>query len=512
MSYLIRGKVALFIKVIVVSLIAAIFLMLAQSAFAQREYVISAFLAVTVLLIGLTYLTKVSIPLKFFIPGILLLTAFVVGPILYTVTMSGFNYKTGNIISKEEAIVQLKVRGIEPAPSGLTFDIKLGKVEGKPAILVSDINTPEYFLSTAEARTPLATSTLTLNEYQVAVEAPNFTPLTEAEFSTADKLFSGARFAFDNQYFIALEGFEAGVVSQQVLEFVPEADHFKNLVTGAIYTDNGRGNYALADDKSAILEPGWRAPIWFENYSKIVTDPRVRGPLIRVFIWTVAFALLTVLTTFALGLLLALALNKPIRGRRIYRSILVLPYAMPSVMSILIWGGMFNTEFGAINTLFGTDIAWFSDPNFARVAVILVNLWLGFPYFYLISSGSLQAIPSELMEAAAIDGANPRQIFRKITLPLLLQILSPLLIASFAFNFNNFNLIYLLTGGGPRNELDGEIAGATDILISYTYKIAFGTGTQDLGLASAISLIIFILVASISLYSLRKSKVLETFA
>jgi arabinogalactan oligomer/maltooligosaccharide transport system permease protein len=512
MSYLIRGKVALFIKVIVVSLISAVFLMLAQSAFAQREYVISAFLAICVLLLALTYLTKISIPLKFFIPGILLLTAFVVGPILYTVTMSGFNYKTGNIISKEEAIVQLKVRGIEPAPSGLTFDIKLGTVAGTPAILASDITNRTYFISTPEERTAVSATDVTLNEYEVAVTAPNFTPLTEAEFSTADKLFTGTRFAFDNQYFIALEGFEAGVVSQQVLQFVPESDQFKNLVTGAIYTDNGRGNYALADDKDAILEPGWRAPIWFENYSKIITDPRVREPLIRVFIWTVAFALLTVLTTFALGLLLALALNKPIRGRRIYRSILVLPYAMPSVMSILIWGGMFNTEFGAINTLFGTDIAWFSDPNFARVAVILVNLWLGFPYFYLISSGSLQAIPSELLEAAAIDGANPRQIFRKITLPLLLQILSPLLIASFAFNFNNFNLIYLLTGGGPRNELDGEIAGATDILISYTYKIAFGTGTQDLGLASAISLIIFILVASISLYSLRKSKVLETFA
>ncbi|MEY3857349.1 MAG: hypothetical protein RLZZ193_998 [Actinomycetota bacterium] len=499
MSYLIRGKVALLIKVIFVTLIASILLMLAQSAFAQKEYVIAAFLAIAVLLLALTYLTKVSIPLKFFIPGILLLTAFVIGPILYTVTMSGFNYKTGNIISKEEAIVQIKIRGIESAPSGLSFDIKLGTYDGKPAILASDINTPEYFVSTLEERIPLVASSLTLNEYAVAVEAPNFVPLSESEFATADKVYTGARFVFDDQYFIALEGFEAGIVSQQVLEFVPEADQFRNLLTGAIYTDNGRGNYALADDKSAILEPGWRAPIWFENYSNIVTDPRVREPLIRVFIWTVAFALLTVLTTFALGLLLALALNKPIRGRRIYRSILVLPYAMPSVMSILIWGGMFNTEFGAINTLLGTDIAWFSDPNFARVAVILVNLWLGFPYFYLISSGSLQAIPSD-------------QIFRKITLPLLLQILSPLLIASFAFNFNNFNLIFLLTGGGPRNELDGEIAGATDILISYTYKIAFGSGTQDLGLASAISLIIFILVASISLYSLRKSKVLETFA
>ncbi|CAN2224598.1 UgpA ABC-type sugar transport systems, permease components [Candidatus Nanopelagicaceae bacterium] len=512
MTYLIRGKIALFIKVIFVTLIVSVLLLLAQSAFAQKEYVISAFLAISVLLLALTYLTKISIPLKFFIPGILLLTAFVLGPILYTVTMSGFNYKTGNIISKEEAIVQIKVRGIESAPSGQTFDIKLGTYEGNPAILASDINTSEYFISTQGDRIPLVASALTFNEYGVAVEAPNFTPLTDSEFATADKLFTGARFTFDDRFFIALEGFEAGVVSQQVLEYLPESDQFKNLVNGGIYTDNGRGNYALTDDKNAILEPGWRAPIWFENYSKIVTDSRVREPLVRVFLWTVVFALLTVLTTFALGLLLALALNKPIRGRRIYRSILVLPYAMPSVMSILIWGGMFNTEFGAINTLLGTNIAWFSDPNFARVAVILVNLWLGFPYFYLISSGSLQAIPSELMEAAAIDGANPRQIFRKITLPLLLQILSPLLIASFAYNFNNFNLIYLLTGGGPRNELDGEIAGATDILISYTYKIAFGSGTQDLGLASAISLIIFILVASISLYSLRKSKVLETFA
>ena len=512
MTYLIRGKVALLIKVVVVALLASVLLLLAQSAFAQREYVIAAFLAISVAILALTYLSKISIPLKFFIPGILLLTAFVIGPILYTVAMSGFNYKTGNIISKEEAIVQIKVRGIEPAPSGLSFDIKLGTVDGKPAILASDINTSEYFLSTLEGRTPLVASSLTFNEYGVAVVAPNFIPLNETEFASADKIYTGARFVFDDQFFIALEGFEAGVVSQQVLEFVPESDQFRNLLTCDVYTDNGRGNYALADDQGAILEPGWRAPIWFENYSNIVTDPRVREPLIRVFIWTVVFALLTVLTTFALGLLLALALNKAIRGRRIYRSILVLPYAMPSVMSILIWGGMFNTEFGAINALLGTDIAWFSDPNFARVAVILVNLWLGFPYFYLISSGSLQAIPSELMEAAAIDGANPRQIFRKITLPLLLQILSPLLIASFAFNFNNFNLIFLLTGGGPRNELDGEIAGATDILISYTYKIAFGSGTQDLGLASAISLIIFILVASISLYSLKKSKVLESFA
>ena len=512
LTYLIRGKIALFMKVIFLSLIVAILLMLAQSAFAQHEYVIAIFLGLTIFVLAITYLTKTSIPLKFFVPGILLLIAFVLGPILYTVTMSAFNYKTGNIISKEEAIAQIKVRAIEADPSGISFDIKLGKFAGKVAILVSDITNAKYFISTSTTRTPLDPRDVTLDINGVAVMAPNFTALTESELANADKLYSTQRFMYEGKIFISLEGFEAGVVSRQVLEYLPASDEFRSLVDGSLYRDNGRGNYSLPNEKNVYLEPGWRAPIWFENYIKIFSDSRVREPLLKVFIWTVVFATATVLTTFGLGLLLALALNKPIRGRRIYRSILVLPYAMPSVMSILIWGGMFNTEFGAINTLFGTNIAWFSDPNFARLAVILVNLWLGFPYFYLISSGSLQAIPSELLEAAAIDGANPRQIFRKITLPLLLQILSPLLIASFAFNFNNFNLIYLLTGGGPRNELDGQIAGATDILISYTYKIAFGAGTQDLGLASAISLIIFVLVASISLYGLRKSKVLDTFA
>jgi len=509
---MVRGKLALAIKVIVLALLSALLLFLAQSALTQQEYLIAGFLYVAILLALFTYLTKKSIPLKFFLPGILLLFAFVLSPILFTVTMSGFNYKTGNIISKEEAILQIKNRAFEPDAAGTSFDIKLGTYSEKPALLVSDITTKSYFVSTTDERIALSPGQLTLNQDQVAQTAPGFTPLPIDQISAADKVYSGKRFTYQNEYFLSIEGVDVAIVARQTLTYNQSGDYFKNILNGTVYRDNGRGNYQAGSDKTAILEPGWRAPIWFENYSKLVTDKRFRDPLIRVFIWTVVFAAATVLTTFALGLLLALALNKPIHGRRIYRSILVLPYAMPSVMSILIWGGMFNTEFGAINTLLGTQIAWFQSANFARFAIILVNLWLGFPYFYLVSSGALQAIPNELLEAAAIDGANPRQIFRKITLPLLLQILTPLLIASFAFNFNNFNLIYLLTGGGPRNSLDGEIAGATDILISYTYQIAFGSSTQDLGLASAISLIIFILVASISLYGIRKSKVLESFS
>ena len=511
MTSFFRGKISFAFKFVALLLIASVLISLTQSAIAQGEYFIAGFLAITVLLLALTYLTKVSIPLKFFLPGILLLVAFVLSPIIFTVTMSGYNYKTGNIVSKDEAILQIKNRGFESDANGTSFDIKIGRYEMQEAILVSDVINGAYFISTENNRIPLVAADLTINEYGVAESAPDFETLSDADMASADEIYSLKRFKYQDDYFIALEGFEVGIVSRQILSYDEVKDQFNNIVSGEIYTDNGKGNYAIAENPDLYLEPGWRAPVWFENYTKLFTEERLRGPLVSVFIWTVMFATLSVLTTFALGLLLALALNKPIRGRRVYRSILILPYAMPSIMSILIWGGMFNTEFGAINNLLGTDIAWFQSALFAKFAIILVNLWLGFPYFYLVSSGALQAIPSELIEAAAIDGANPRQIFRQITLPLLLQILAPLLIASFAFNFNNFNLIYLLTGGGPRAELDGELAGATDILISFTYKIAFGSSVQDLGLASAISLVIFLLVAGISMYGLRKSKVLESF-
>jgi len=144
--------------------------------------------------------------------------------------------------------------------------------------------------------------------------------------------------------------------------------------------------------------------------------------------------------------------------------------------------------------------------------VILVSVWLTTPYFFLISLGALQSIPAELIEAARVDGAAAWQSFRKVTLPLLLVAVAPLMIASFAFNFNNFGNIYLLTGGGPALN-DNTIAGATDILISYTYKVAFAAGLgQDYGLASAFSIVIFFIVATISALSFWRTKSLENLA
>jgi arabinogalactan oligomer/maltooligosaccharide transport system permease protein len=200
------------------------------------------------------------------------------------------------------------------------------------------------------------------------------------------------------------------------------------------------------------------------------------------------------------------------RGRFAYRSVLVLPYAIPGFLSLLVWGGLLNDDFGVVNDLLGhvgISVPWLFDATWARISVILVSVWLTFPYFFLVSLGALQGIPAELVEAARVDGAARFQVFRRVTLPLLLVAVAPLMIASFAFNFNNFGNIYFLTGGGPASN-DQSIAGATDILISYTYKLAFASGKGgDYGLASTVAILDFLIVATIAAISFSKTKALE---
>jgi arabinogalactan oligomer/maltooligosaccharide transport system permease protein len=207
-----------------------------------------------------------------------------------------------------------------------------------------------------------------------------------------------------------------------------------------------------------------------------------------------------------LGLLCALALHSPrVRGKNLYRVLLILPYAMPSFAMLLVWRDMFNTDFGLINNLFGLGVDWFGQDWSARAAVILVQLWLGYPYMFLVATGALQAIPRELTEATSVDGASPWQSFRQVTLPLLLVALSPLLISSFAYNFNNFNAIYMTSEGGPFPP-DNPTVGATDLLITYTYRLAFGAQGAEYGFAAAISIFIFAIVAVISAVSFRRTR------
>ena len=225
--------------------------------------------------------------------------------------------------------------------------------------------------------------------------------------------------------------------------------------------------------------------------------------MVSIFVWTFVFAIASVVLTFAVGLALAVILQWPhLRFKAVYRILLILPYAVPAFISILVFKGLFNQNFGEINlileALFGIRPNWFTDGNLARAMVLIVNTWLGYPYMMLLAMGFLQGVPEDHKKAAALEGASAVRVFFTITLPQIIPPFLPLLIASFAFNFNNMVLIFLLTRGLP--DIPGTVipAGETDILASFTYRLAFDNAGQQFGLAGAITLLIFLVVAAIS--------------
>jgi arabinogalactan oligomer/maltooligosaccharide transport system permease protein len=299
---------------------------------------------------------------------------------------------------------------------------------------------------------------------------------------------------------IKLQGLSA-FEGQSTRSYDAACDCITDSATGTVWhADNENGAFVTDDGETALV--GWRVNTGADNYTAVLTDPDIRGPFLGIFTWNVLFAAGSVLFTFTIGLGTAMALNKPdMRGTKLYRTFMILPYAMPSFAMLLVWAQMFNRDFGLVNDLFNLDVNWYGGTWSARAMVLIANTWLGWPYMFLICLGALQALPSDSLEAAKIDGATGVTAFRTITLPLLLIALTPLLISSFAFNFNNFNAIELLSGGHPF--VAGDAVGGTDLLITYAFRQAFGSSSADYGFASAISVFIFLIVATISAVMFR---------
>lgn len=224
--------------------------------------------------------------------------------------------------------------------------------------------------------------------------------------------------------------------------------------------------------------------------------------------WTFVWALAAALSTFFFGLVLAVLINaNGIRLKRVWRTIFIIPWAMPSVISIFIMRNLFNGQFGPVNhylNMLGIgNIPWLTDPLMAKIICVVVNLWFGMPYYMALTSGVIAGIPKDLYESARVEGAGARRIFWKITFPMVMFSIAPLVIVSFGFNFNNFNLIYLLTSGNPVNN-NFTFAGHTDILISWIFKLTLER--QQYNIASTIFFIIFVFISVISVYSLRRTR------
>ncbi|MGN8648160.1 ABC transporter permease subunit [Gracilibacillus sp. HCP3S3_G5_1] len=247
--------------------------------------------------------------------------------------------------------------------------------------------------------------------------------------------------------------------------------------------------------------------VGFENFKSLLTVPIWRNTFFSVLAWTLIWTFVATTLQIALAMYLALIVNDPrIKFKKFIRTVLILPWAVPGFVTILIFSALFNDNFGAINRdilmpLFGSGIPWLSDPFWAKVALISIQTWLGFPFVFALFTGVLQSISSEWYEAADMDGASRFQKFRNITFPHLMFATAPLLIMQYAQNFNNFNLIYLFNEGGPA--VKNQNAGGTDILISWVYDLTFES--SQFSIAAAISLILGLIVALFAFFQFRRT-------
>ncbi|MDX8365341.1 sugar ABC transporter permease [Cytobacillus sp. IB215665] len=248
--------------------------------------------------------------------------------------------------------------------------------------------------------------------------------------------------------------------------------------------------------------------VGIQNFIDIFKVPIWRNTFFSVLAWTIIWTFGATTFQVALGIFLAIIVNqKDIKGKAIIRTVFILPWAVPAFVSILVFAGMFNESFGTINrdilAAFGIDhIPWMTEPLWTRIALILIQTWLGFPFIFAMTTGVLQSISNELYEAATVDGASSWGQFSKITLPLVLYSTAPILITQYTFNFNNFNVIFLFNGGGPA--VSGQNAGGTDILISWIYKLTMTSAQYSK--AAAITMILSLIVITVALWQFRKTK------
>ena len=440
---------------------------------------------------------------RYVLPGAFAALVFIVLPMAYTLGISFTNYSSDNLLSFERATEVLLGKS---ESSGVSLDMKVFEDAGR-----------HRFVFSAEDGARFASEPVKLG---AAVRVP----LTSAEPDAGDNAE-----ALSLKQLIALQP-----ALRQVVAVLPDGRELRVsslrrfAVSRPAYLRNTDGSLSDALDGTPLtpnfatgywqradgtrLEPGFRTTVGWQNYVRIFSDHRFLDPFVRVFSWTVTFAGLNTLFTFGIGIVLAVALNwDALRYRNFYRVMLFLPYAVPAFISIPVFRGLFNENLGEINLildqLFGIRPGWFSDATLARSMVLVVNTWLGYPYMMILSMGLIKAIPGELYEASALAGAGPLTNFFRITLPLIARPIAPLLIASFAANFNNLTLIALLTAGAP-DYLDTMVpVGATDLLASYTYRIAFQDSGQNYALACAISSIVFLIVATLAVVNLRLFKV-----
>jgi arabinogalactan oligomer/maltooligosaccharide transport system permease protein len=503
---------AIVLKWAILAIVAAATVVIATRLADQGNALWVVILAFVLMAILVVYATQRSIPLKYLLPGLLLLVGLQIWPIVMTVATAFTNYGDGHAISKQEsidAIIRSSVKEVQGSPRYvLSVAVKEGddKATGDIVFLLTSPDGTTQ-VGTADGLSDLPSEGLQQAPTGKILAAPGYTILNAREINARKDL---TEFAVPTEggSGIKASGLSAAFEGKATVTYNASTDTLVDSSTGITYVAKD-AKWVPQSGQGEPFPQGWRENVGFENFKTILTDPTIRAGFVKIFIWNVVFAAVSVITTFFLGMMLALLFNDDrLRGKGVYRSLLVLPYAIPGFVTALLWASMFNQDFGLINSITGLNVDWLGNPWAAKAAILIANLWLGFPYMFLICTGALQSIPVDVRDAAKIDGASPVRTLGSIIMPLLLVAVGPLLVASFAFNFNNFTLIYLLTKGGPF-EADNTTIGSTDLLITYAFRLAFSGVAPNYGLAAAVSIFIFIIVALMSYSGFRRTRSLE---
>jgi len=448
--------------------------------------------------------------LRLAFPCLTLIATFTILPLIYTTNIAFTNYSADHRLSYERARAELLTQSWHP--DGEHYKFKLFREGPGLRLMLIDNTSSEEHLLTGPIIVRDDTNAQQTVPASISIHRPVGAELPPDDINKNSTVLA-------NLVILLPDGTELSMINPnsfatkarlyQADEDRPYPDPSLALTdkrTGEILDADMAAGYFTRKHSTEPVAPGFITYIGWDNFRRIFTEPTIHNPLLKNCVWSVTFAAISVALTLTIGLLLAVLLQwPPLRGNNIYRCLLILPYAIPVFVAALMFRGLFGQNSGEINPLFGSESLWFTNALLAKIMVIMVNTWLGYPYIMILCTGLLTDIADDLYEASALDGASPLQNLMYITIPIIIKPLAPALIASFAFNFNNLLLIAMLTDGAPH--IPDSPVGATDVVAGFAYQTAFVS--QDYGLAAAVAALTFLLMSAVAQAYLLATKRLQ---
>jgi len=432
--------------------------------------------------------------------GLVMAVLFTVYPIFYTVYLSFTNMSGGHLLTKSQAVHRISEEMYKPDDGG-SWEWSVYRKGNDFMLLLQQGDT----FSTIKPGSAIEER----NYNNPPSSIDGFDLMKQAEIMQNLQTLGGLDFGRP-PLVVKILSLQEASVQLPLYSYNNNEDTFTDNKSGEVYK-SVTGTYTSPSGKT--LTPGFFTGIGWKNYISFLGNSGFLKPVLGILVWNIIFSLFSVLISFGIGMMIAL-LFEDLKYKRLIRTLLIVPYPIPVLVSIMVWRALLNENMGLVTTvitnIFGSSPKFFTNVGWTRFALILINVYLSYPYFYVLASGALKAIPDELFDASAIDGASSFTVVQKIILPLVMRILAPLVIASFCFNFNNFTLIWGFNAGLPAMADTAVPMGYTDLLISFIYRLGFSSSNAaDYGFSAAITVMLFILVALMVFFQTLNTKAIK---